>query len=64
MPMEEVQRCADYIEENMQTDVTARELAALSGFSAYHFYRLFQQPENTACFRRTLFFEVGRDRIK
>ena len=36
-------RCADYIEENLQTDVNAEELAALSGFSVYHFYRLFQQ---------------------
>ena len=38
-----IQRSLDYIEDNLQTDITAAELAAQAGFSLFHYYRLFQQ---------------------
>ena len=38
-----IQQSLDYIEENLQTDITAAELAAQAGFSLFHYYRLFQQ---------------------
>ena len=38
-----IQRSLDYIEENLQTEITADELADLAGFSLFHYYRLFQQ---------------------
>ena len=38
-----IQRSLDYIEENLQTDITAAELAQAAGFSLFHYYRLFQQ---------------------
>ena len=38
-----IQRSLDYIEENLQTEITAAELAEIAGFSLFHFYRLFQQ---------------------
>jgi len=37
-----LQRSLDYIEENIQTDITAAELAEMAGFSLFHYYRLFQ----------------------
>lgn len=39
---EVVQRGLDYIEDNLQTEITAAELADMAGFSLYHYYRLFQ----------------------
>ncbi|MBR3795536.1 MAG: helix-turn-helix domain-containing protein [Clostridia bacterium] len=36
-----LQRSLDEIEENLQADITAQELAEHAGFSLYHFYRLF-----------------------
>ena len=38
-----IQRSIDYIEENLQTEITAAELAEQAGFSLFHYYRLFQQ---------------------
>ena len=38
-----IQKSLDYIEENLQTEITAAELAAQAGFSLFHYYRLFQQ---------------------
>ena len=38
-----IQKTLDYIEENLQTEITASELAEMAGFSLFHFYRLFQQ---------------------
>ena len=38
-----IQRSLDYIEENLQTEINAAELADMAGFSLFHYYRLFQQ---------------------
>ncbi len=38
-----IQRSLDYIEDNLQTQITAAELADMAGFSLFHYYRLFQQ---------------------
>ena len=38
-----IQKSLDYIEENLQTEITAEELAEAAGFSLFHYYRLFQQ---------------------
>lgn len=37
-----IQRTIDYIEDNLKTDITAKELSEMAGFSMYHYYRLFQ----------------------
>ena len=38
-----IQRGLDYIEDNLQTEITAAELAEQAGFSLFHYYRMFQQ---------------------
>ena len=38
-----IQKSLDYIEDHLQTEITASELAAQAGFSLFHYYRLFQQ---------------------
>lgn len=38
-----IQKSLDYIEDNLQTEITAAELAEMAGFSLFHYYRLFQQ---------------------
>ena len=38
-----IQQSLDYIEDNLQTEITAAELADMVGFSMFHYYRLFQQ---------------------
>lgn len=38
-----IQQGLDYIEDNLQAEITAAELADLAGFSLFHYYRLFQQ---------------------
>ena len=38
-----IQQSLDYIEDNLQTEITAGELADMAGFSLFHYYRLFQQ---------------------
>ncbi|WP_026478354.1 helix-turn-helix domain-containing protein [Alkaliphilus transvaalensis] len=40
--IEILQKNIDYIEENLKTDISADELARLSGFSIYHFYDVFK----------------------
>ena len=37
-----IQKSLDYIEENLQAEITAAELAEAAGFSLFHYYRLFQ----------------------
>jgi len=38
-----IQQSLEYIEDNLQTEITAAELAEMAGFSLFHYYRLFQQ---------------------
>ena len=38
-----IQKSLEYIEDNLQTEITAAELAEMAGFSLFHYYRLFQQ---------------------
>jgi AraC-type DNA-binding domain-containing proteins len=37
-----MQKNIDYIEENLKSEVSAKELAQMAGFSLFHYYRLFQ----------------------
>ena len=57
-----IQKSLDYIEENLQTEITAAELAELAGFSLFHYYRLFQQatglPVMKYILRRRLLYGV------
>lgn len=38
-----IQQSLDYIEDHLQAQITATELADMAGFSLFHYYRLFQQ---------------------
>lgn len=38
-----LQPIIDYIEDNLTTDLTPHDLANMSGYSLFYFYRLFQQ---------------------
>ena len=38
-----IQRSLDYIEDNLQAEITAAELADMAHISLFHYYRLFQQ---------------------
>lgn len=38
-----IQRSLDYIEENLQTEITAQELAVMAHLSLFHYYRIFRQ---------------------
>ena len=38
-----IQRSLDYIEENLQADISAQELAQLAHLSLFHYYRLFRE---------------------
>ena len=38
-----IQQSLNYIEDNLQSEITAAELAEQAGFSLFHYYRLFQQ---------------------
>ena len=38
-----IQKSLDYIEENLQTEITAEELARMAHLSPFHYYRLFCQ---------------------
>jgi Ser/Thr protein kinase RdoA (MazF antagonist)/AraC-like DNA-binding protein len=40
--IEVIQNSIDYIEKNLKSEVTAEELAKKSGFSLFHYYRIFQ----------------------
>ncbi len=37
-----IQKSIDYIEDNLKTDITVKELSEMAGFSMFHYYRLFQ----------------------
>lgn len=37
-----IQESLDYIEENLKTDITAKKLSEMAGFSMFHYCRLFQ----------------------
>lgn len=37
-----IQKSIDYIEENLKTDITAKKLSEMAGFSIFRYYRLFQ----------------------
>ena len=37
-----IQESLDYIEDNLDTEITAEELSSRAGFSLFYFYRLFQ----------------------
>ena len=37
-----IQSSLDYIEQNLNAEITAKELADRAGFSLFHFYRIFQ----------------------
>lgn len=37
-----IQNSLDYIEENLKAEIAAKDLADLSGFSVFYYYRLFQ----------------------
>jgi len=37
-----IQKSIDYIEDNLKTDITAKELSESAGFSLFHYYKLFQ----------------------
>lgn len=41
MYKEIIQRIIDYIEDNLNAEVSATELSDMAGFSLFHFYRLF-----------------------
>lgn len=38
-----IQRSLDYIENNLQAEIEAAELAEMAGFSLFHYYRLFRE---------------------
>lgn len=42
MFLSRIQTSIDYIEDHLKTDITAKELSEMSGFSMFHYYRLFQ----------------------
>ena len=57
-----IQRSLDYIEENLQTEITAEELAQMAHLSLFHYYRLFRQatglPVMQYILRRRLLYGV------
>jgi len=66
-----IQESLDYIEDNLQTEITALELAQMAGFSLFHYYRLFQQatglPVMQYILRRRLLhgiYAIGRGSSK
>ena len=67
-----IQNSLDYIEVNLQTEISAAELAEMAGFSLFHYYRLFQKatgmPVMQYILRRRLLYGVyamkqGRTKI-
>lgn len=71
MYKESVQNVIDYIESNLKADITAAELAELSGYSLFHFYRVFQSavgmPVMQFILKRKLLnaiYEIGSGRKK
>ncbi len=56
------QQVLNYIEENLKAEIDAEELAAMAGYSLFHFYRLFQQatgmPVMQYILRRRLLYAI------
>lgn len=42
-----IQITLDYIDDNLKSDITAKELSHLAGYSLFHYYRLFQMAVGT-----------------
>ncbi len=66
-----IQNSIDYVEENLKAEITANDLADLSGFCVFYFYRLFQStvgmPVMQYILHRKLLnaiFEMGRGKKK
>ena len=38
-----IQASVDYIEDHLKTEITAKELSDMAGYSLFHFYRVFQK---------------------
>ena len=57
-----IQRSLDYIEDNLQTEITAAELAEMAHISLFYYYRLFQQatglPVMQYILRRRLLYGI------
>ena len=49
-----IQRSLDYIEDDLQAEITAAELADMAGFSLFHYYRLFQRATGLPVMRYIL----------
>ena len=71
MSRESIQKTLDYIDINVKDDLTAEDLAAIAGYSVFHFYRLFQVavglPVMQYVLRRKLLhsiYEIGLGRKK
>ena len=71
MYKERIQNTIDYIETNLQAEMTAAELAELAGYSVFHFYRIFQSavgmPVMQYILKRKLLnaiYEIGSGRKK
>ena len=43
-----IQKSIDYIEDNLKSEITAKELSDMAGFSLFHYYRLFQSATGMA----------------
>lgn len=61
---EAVQRMQDYIEQNLDKDITMAELAEISGYSPWYSYRLFVNLldagfDNADGFQRAFYKEFG-----
>lgn len=66
MYKERIQKVIDYIEDNLKAEITAAELSDMSGYSLFHFYRVFQSsvgmPVMQYIIRRRLLnaiYEIG-----
>lgn len=57
-----LQKSIDYIEENLKTEISLSELAEISGFSIYHFCRLFTayvgMPPTAYIIKRRLYHSI------
>ena len=38
-----IEKAVDYIEENLKSDLSVRQIASIAGYSEYHFLRVFRQ---------------------
>lgn len=49
-----IQNSLDYIEDNLKTELNAKDLADQSGFSVFHYYRIFQKAVGIAVMQYVL----------